>query len=66
MADFLYQGISDGLADEYDDQDDDGCDQGHVVLESVVASGDGQVTQAASADGSSHCCQTDQVDDRYG
>ena len=66
MTNFFDQSISDGLADEYDDQDDDGCDQGHVVLESVVAAGDGQVTQATAADGSSHCRQTDQVDDRYG
>lgn len=64
MTYFFYQGISDGLADEYDDQDDDGCDQGHVAPESV-SHGDGQQF-AASADGSSHRRQTDQVDDRYG
>lgn len=60
------QEIADDLNDEDNDQDQDGGDKDDIILEAVIADGDGHFPESASADGSGHGGQAKNGDQGQG
>ena len=59
MAQFLGQEISQELDCKDNQNDNDGCQDGHIVIVAVKSISDCYVTNTASSDRSRHGCFTD-------